>query len=80
MENHEIVCYCNNVTKGEIVAALENGARTLKDVRLATGACTNGNCAVKSPRKSCCSPIIMEVIKEYVAAKMAAEKAAAAEE
>ena len=66
MENHEIVCYCNNVTKGQIVEALDNGACTLADVRRMTGACTNGNCKVLSPRKSCCSPIIIEVIKEYM--------------
>lgn len=68
MENHEIVCYCSHVTKGEIVAALENGARTIDDIRKATGACTKGDCKNLSPRKSCCSPVIMEVIREYNAA------------
>lgn len=52
MENHEIVCYCNNVTKGQIVEALDNGARTVNDIRRMTGACTNGNCKVLSPRKT----------------------------
>ena len=65
MENHEIVCYCNNVTKGQIIEAMDQGARTLSDVRKMTGACTNGNCKVLSPRKTCCSPIIKAVIEEY---------------
>ncbi|MDO4266136.1 MAG: (2Fe-2S)-binding protein [Eubacteriales bacterium] len=65
MKNEEIVCYCSDVTKGDILRALENGARTLSDVRKATGACTKPDCMNKSPRKSCCSPVIMQVIKEY---------------
>ena len=32
MENHELVCYCDNVTKGEILAAMENGAKEVKEV------------------------------------------------
>ena len=27
MENNELICYCDNVTKGEIIAAMEAGAR-----------------------------------------------------
>lgn len=52
MENNEIVCYCNHVTKGQIVEAMDNGARTLNDIRKMTGACTKGNCKVLSPRKT----------------------------
>ena len=44
MKNDEIVCYCSNVTKGQIVEALENGAKNLKDIRRMTGACTVGRC------------------------------------
>ena len=29
MENHELVCYCDHVTKGKIIAAMEQGAKTL---------------------------------------------------
>ena len=66
MENHEMVCYCNNVTKGQIVEAMDNGARTLDDIRKATGACTLGKCKELSPRGTCCSPVIMAVINEYM--------------
>ena len=52
MENNEIVCYCNHVTKGQIVEAMDNGARTLNDIRKMTGACTKGNCKDLSPRKT----------------------------
>lgn len=50
MENHEIVCYCSNVTKGQIIDALEHGARTVNDIRKMTGACTVGKCKELSPR------------------------------
>ncbi len=49
MKNEEIVCYCSNVTKGEIVDALDKGARTLADIQEMTGACTIGNCKEKNP-------------------------------
>lgn len=52
MGNDEIVCYCNHVTKGQIVEAMNNGARTLNDIRKMTGACTKGNCKDLSPRKT----------------------------
>ncbi len=66
MENQEIVCYCSNVTKGQIIEAMDNGARTLADIRKMTGACTKGRCKELSPRGKCCSPVIMEVIGEYL--------------
>lgn len=65
MENQEIVCDCSNVTKGQIVQALEQGAKTLEDIRRMTGACTKGMCKELSPRGKCCSPIIMEIMQEY---------------
>jgi len=61
----EIICYCSNVSKGEIVAAVHNGATTLDDVRKATNACTIARCAELSPRKKCCSPEIVKVIQEW---------------
>lgn len=65
MENQDIVCYCSNVTKGEIIDALNKGAKTLDDIRKMTGACTKGECKELSPRGKCCSPVIMQVIEEY---------------
>ena len=50
MKNDEIVCYCSNVTKGQIIEAMENGAKNLKDIRRMTGACTVGRCKELSPR------------------------------
>ena len=33
MKNEEIICYCSNVTKGQIIKAMEQGAKTLNDIR-----------------------------------------------
>ncbi len=51
----EIICYCNNVTKVEIEAAIFKGARTLKDIQEVTGACTGNQCKEKNPKGRCCS-------------------------
>lgn len=37
MKNEEIICYCSNVTKAQIIKAMEQGARTLNDIRKMTG-------------------------------------------
>ena len=65
MDNGEIVCYCSQVTKGQIVNALANGAKTLDDIRNMTGACTLGRCKELSPTGKCCSPTIIGIIEQY---------------
>ncbi len=47
----EMVCYCYGVTKGQILDAVQAGARSLDQLKAATGACTVGKCAELSPRK-----------------------------
>ena len=66
MENNEIVCYCSNVTKGQILEALKNGASTLDDIRKLTGACTVAKCKELSPTKKCCAPEIIKIINKYL--------------
>jgi len=34
----EIICYCKQVTKSEILKTIQNGAKTLKDIQETTGA------------------------------------------
>lgn len=47
----EMVCYCSQVTKAQVLRAMEAGARTLDDIKAATGACTQGRCRETSPRR-----------------------------
>ncbi len=49
MCNDKIICYCSNVTKGQIIEAIKSGATTLNDIRKATTACTKGNCTELNP-------------------------------
>lgn len=49
MEPTEIICYCSNVTKGQILDALRNGAADLSDIKNMTGACTVGRCRELNP-------------------------------
>jgi nitrite reductase (NADH) large subunit len=46
----ETVCYCSGVSKGDILAAAQRGARTVADIKAATGACTLGRCKETNPR------------------------------
>jgi len=66
MENHELVCYCDHVTKGEIIAAMDRGAKTLKDIKQMTGACTSCKCAQLNPSGKCCAQDIAAVMREYM--------------
>ena len=65
MDGGQIICYCSNVTKGEIVRAIQNGAKTLEDIRAATKACTVGRCKELSPRGRCCSPDILRILADF---------------
>ena len=63
--NDQLICYCDHVTQGEIIAALEQGAKTLSDIKRMTGACTSCQCAEKNPSGKCCSRDIACVMKDY---------------
>lgn len=57
----EYVCYCNKVTKQEILAAIESGAKDVKEVIAMTGAMQNSNCKVNNPKGRCCYQDIVAV-------------------
>lgn len=60
----EIICYCSNVTRRQILEAVKNGAETLRDIQEMTNACTVGDCQEKSPKKRCCSGDIIRILRE----------------
>lgn len=51
-----IVCYCRNVDKGMIVAAVRGGARDAREIHAATGAGFGGRC---------CHSDVEELLKLY---------------
>ncbi len=58
----ELICYCKQITKQEVVTAIENGAKTLKDVQQITNACTGNQCKELNPKGICCSGDINELL------------------
>jgi len=64
--HNEIICYCSNVNKQEILNAIKDGAKTLQDIRDITGACTLGRCKEFSPKKKCCSADIIKILNENI--------------
>lgn len=68
MQSDEIICYCDNVTRGEIEQACADGAKTLADVRRMTGACTSCKCEEMSPKHKCCAGDIARAMTEWRAA------------
>jgi bacterioferritin-associated ferredoxin len=60
---NKIICYCLNVSEEEIVDAIRNGAKSLKDIQKATKACTGHQCKRLNPSGKCCSADILKIIK-----------------
>jgi NAD(P)H-nitrite reductase large subunit len=60
----EIICYCRNVTKKEILIAMMRGARSLNDIQVATGACTGEQCDMMNPKGRCCATEILALLKD----------------
>ncbi len=44
------MCYCQRVTKAQVLAAMAAGARDLAAIKAGTGACRQGRCRELSPR------------------------------
>ncbi len=61
----EIVCYCRNVTKGQVLKAIEEGAANLREVMDRTNAGKGRDCAIKNPRKTCCHMDIRRILDLY---------------
>lgn len=61
----EYICYCNKVTKQDIITAMkEKGATTVEEVIKITGAMVNSNCKVNNPKGTCCYPDIVQVFNQ----------------
>ena len=65
MDNdNEIICYCKNVLRDEIKAAINDGAKSLKDIQEKTGACTGNQCSELNPKGVCCSTDINAMLPD----------------
>lgn len=65
---NQTVCYCNNVSKEEIVRAIAKGAETVEAVTSLTGAGKGADCATKNPAGRCCCTDIQALVDAYLPA------------
>ena len=63
---NELVCYCREVPKATIVAAIMRGATNLKEIQKETIACTGGWCKDTNPKMRCCQIEIEILIEAYL--------------
>jgi hypothetical protein len=61
----ELVCYCREVPKATIVAAIARGASSPEEIAKQTTACTGGWCEDLNPRKRCCRVDLEALLEVY---------------
>jgi bacterioferritin-associated ferredoxin len=49
------LCYCKQVTEEDVITAIENGAKTLDEVKQVTRIGGGGQCKITNPAGRCCS-------------------------
>lgn len=58
------ICYCSNLTRGEIQNAVKNGCKTIDDVQNYTKKNITGLCEEINPLGKCCRNVFLLTIKE----------------
>ncbi len=61
----EMICYCMNVKRSQIVKAIKEGAKSLKDIQQMTKACTGNRCKELNPKGRCCIDDVNAILKEF---------------
>jgi bacterioferritin-associated ferredoxin len=64
-EAGQLVCYCRQVPKATIVAAIANGASSAEEIARDTTACTGAWCEDTNPRGRCCCTELQALIEAY---------------
>ena len=49
------LCYCKQVTEEDVITAIDKGAKSFEEVKLATGIGGGGQCKITNPAGRCCS-------------------------
>lgn len=58
------ICYCSDLTRGEIKDAVKNGCRSIDDVRKFTHKNIAGLCDTKNPTGKCCDKVFLKTITD----------------
>lgn len=64
-EAEQLVCYCRQVPKATIVAAIAKGATSAEEIARDTTACTGAWCEDTNPRGRCCCTELQALIEAY---------------
>ena len=59
-----LVCYCSNLTRGEIQNAVKNGCHTIDDVQDFTNKNITGFCEERNPLGKCCRNVFLKTISD----------------
>ena len=63
------ICYCSNLTRGEIKNAVGNGCKTINEVREFTGKNITGKCKEMNPLGQCCHNSFLYEIEQALGQK-----------
>jgi hypothetical protein len=58
------ICYCSNLTRGEINNAVENGCKSIDDVQNYTAKDITGLCKERNPLGKCCRNVFLKTISD----------------
>jgi len=58
------ICYCSNLTRGEIKEAIKNGCKSIDDVQNYTKKDITGLCEERNPLGKCCRNVFLRTITD----------------
>jgi hypothetical protein len=58
------ICYCSDLTRGEIKDAVRNGCKTIKEVQKFTKKNITGHCETRNPLGKCCRNVLLRTISK----------------
>lgn len=57
------ICYCSNLTRGEIFQAVKKGCKTIDEIQKYTNKNITGNCNKMNPLGKCCRDVFLYTMK-----------------
>jgi len=58
------ICYCSNLTRGEIKIAVKNGCKSIDDVQNYSNKDITGFCKERNPLGRCCRNVFLKTISD----------------
>lgn len=59
------ICYCSDLTRGEIKNAVKNGKQTIDEIQDFTQKNITGYCEERNPLGKCCRNVFIKIISDY---------------